>query len=334
MASIISIPQPVASPPVPNSTAPGDNGVNAAVNPPASFAGMLAGMGQAATAAKARFNGQTLPAYDPNGAPPAPPAPAPDPNASPLHQMLSNLGQMVAYPGAALGMPMGREQLAPTDPLGRLATPSTPAAKLANFIGGNDATTAAQREHDTNAEFYSDPDVQKYLVAHPEFVNAAVSNPSSFAATLAPVVAMAKNAPQATFNGKVHSDPAGIAAKAAQAGVPPETAAAFHESHQYSEDEFVKALSGKVSYDQAAKLWQMQHYLSPQQQVSGDYLSLLHNKATQDEQAYQEALSGGKAQAVLTALDKKRQASQAETESALRAMSLGQNVYYNPGLQQ
>jgi hypothetical protein len=318
MAQIINIPDAAPSPtPVPNTQAPQDNGVAAVTNPTPGFAQQLAGAAAAAgKGAPGRYNNVTLPAFDPNAGP-SPGAGAAatqdDPNASPLHKALSGLWDQTKQ-----GFTYNTN----------LASGPSPVARITNFVAGNDATTKALNDQQSTAEFYQNPQVAKYMNTHREFMDAAVANPAGFAAALAPVVAMAGQALPTTANGKTMDDPTGVHTTAQNAGVHPDVAHPIVEPHQYSEDEFVGALRGKLTWGQMTKLWQQQHYLNPQQQVSGDYFSLLNNKANADEQAYQEAAQGGKAKGVLDALDQKRQKSAGDLASSMRAFSLGQGAYY------
>lgn len=316
MAQIISVPQPLPATPVPNSQAAQDNGVRAAVNPNLGFAQALAGQA-AANAATPAPDTSGLPAYDPRASTVATSPIQADPSASPLHKMLASI---MAGAGPAAGLPTPGSET--------LTTPTSPEAKAGNFILGDDATTKAMADHDKVAQFYSSPDAQNYLAKHNEVLNAAHADPSGMAAALARVIALGKAAPVVTANGKPMDNPAGVNKTAAETGLHQDIVHPFAEPHQYSEDEFVNALSGRLTWKHAAQLFGMQHYLTPQQQVPGDYLSLLHNQAGADETAYQTAAQGGAAAGALAKLDTARKMSAQKMEDSLRAMALQNQAYY------
>ena len=89
-------------------------------------------------------------------------------------------------------------------------------------------------------------------------------------------------------NGQPHGDPDKIAATAAATGADPSHAAAMLEPHQYTHDEFVAA-TRNMPWGVAEKLWGMQHYLNPVQQLLPQHVQSLQNDITQASKEYEEA---------------------------------------------
>lgn len=328
MAVAIPFPKQQPGTPTPNSLASPDNGVDSVVNPNLGFAQQLQGAAAAAAQPMPARPITVAPApFDPN-APTAPGMPGTNaaagavaPGASGFHRFIdSAMGKYT----------VGRNVDAVTTQLGQ---PTSPFARLANFVGGDDATKAAMDQHDQIAQFYGKPEVQGHLRANPGDIALATAQPGPYAKALQAVMdlhaANAGTPPATTSQGVPLSDPAKTAQHAAEAGVHTDVASHFTDPHQYSEDEFVNNLRGKLNWGQAAKLWQMQHYVPPAQQAAGQYLGLL---AAQSDQA-QHALANAPANLAKGELDKlKKAASDAAVahEQGIRAMGVGANLYAAP----
>lgn len=318
----ITAPAITAGAPTPNSIASPDNGVDSVINPNLGFAQQLAGAAAAAPAAAVgTFNGKTLPAYDPNAGAVASPgtraaAVAQDPTASPLHKFVAGL-----FGGA--GTQSDIDALAAKTPV---------YSRLANFVAGDDATKAAMDQRDQTAATYQRQDVQNWLAANPAHIKEAQAQPGPFGKALAGMLDVMNqnkgNPPAVTADGsKVIQDPAKNQQIADGAGVHPDVAHPFTENHQYTEDEFVGALRGKLNWGQASKLWQMQHYVPPAQQAAGQYLGLLAAQSDQAEQAYNAGVKNNLAKADLQKLDKARSDAAIAHSKGIRAMAAGQNLY-------
>lgn len=152
--------------------------------------------------------------------------------------------------------------------------------RLGNYFGGNQASAAALDTRAKAAALYSRPEAQTYFSAHPDFLRAAQADPIGFATKLGPVIdaAVSASGGPGTIthkgvgpNGEDVVVPvdnhARIAAMSAATGMNPRHVHGALESHNYTDaDQWVNSMRG-ISRDDLAQMWQMQHYLNPQQQA-------------------------------------------------------------------
>lgn len=192
--------------------------------------------------------------------------------------------------------------------------------RLWDSIFGNQASTAALDQKSQAASVYGRPDAQTYLSQHPELLATAKADPVGFSMKLGPVldaVAAAHGAGGATPSVVTHNLPDGsviskpvdnhdqVTAAAAATGAPYHAAHAATETHHYSQDEFVQAMSN-VPSAMVDRLMGMQHYLKPQEALIPNYLNAL--KANEDKalQTYNAATSAAEKAKAKDAYDQAR----------------------------
>jgi hypothetical protein len=172
-----------------------------------------------------------------------------DKTASPFNQWLANRGA-----GDAADM-----QYEPLTSMGG------PTDRLKNFFSRQDPNAPSMDQLAKAATTYSDPRARAIITSDPKWLQAAQSDRVGFANVLQGMLDHAdKTTPNVTPSGKPINDKFAVQHKADMAEVPLEAAAAAHEPHNYTRDEYVKAIGG-LSWNQAMKLYQMQHYMPPAQ---------------------------------------------------------------------
>lgn len=327
------IPSLLPNAPTPNSLASPDNGLDSVINPSIGFAQQLQGAAAAANAPAPAAATSGFAKMLAGFAPPARPvtvAPSPydaaqplaagmpgsipardaaDPNSSGLRRAISGvIGHTDVYAQAQ-----------------QLKQGTDPIARFANFVGGDDATKAAMDQSDEQAKFFARPDVQGHLRSNPADIALAKAQPGPYAKALQAAMdlhAAHGGVPVATTSGVPVDNGAKVQQHADAAGVHFDVAHPFTENHQYDEQGFVDALRGKLNWGQAAKLWQMQHYVPPAAQAAGQYLGL---KAAQVEAANNAVIEGRKNNLATAELNKlKETAAQRarEHEDVLRAVAV------------
>lgn len=96
--------------------------------------------------------------------------------------------------------------------------------------------------------------------------------------------------PDGTIQGV--NDPGIVAQKAAMAGSTHAAAAAMHEPESLTREQFISAMRG-VPQSTVDKLWGMQHYLTPEQQMLPAYMSEMHKQMTDAASNLAEAQAAG-----------------------------------------
>ena len=130
-------------------------------------------------------------------------------------------------------------------------------------------------------------------------------------------------------NGKPVADRPGVQQRAISAGVPYEQAHAFHEVHNYSEDEFKQATKG-MTWGQATKLWGFQHYLPPQQQIMVDALAGKSQDVDKAQAMLQQLQANNAPKAMVDDAQAKLAAAHKEfTDLGMRVMSPQTYAYPN-----
>lgn len=148
-----------------------------------------------------------------------------------------------------------------------LTTMGGPVDKMLSFFKARVPGEPGVYARENAASVYGDDRARALLASDPAWMNAAKAKPVEFAQVLKQMMDHADGAPATTTpGGKAIADPEGVNMKAKISGASHDAAHASHEPGQYTESEFIKHI-GSLSWNQAAKLWQMQHYLPPQQQM-------------------------------------------------------------------
>lgn len=225
--------------------------------------------------------GAALPNFQPGMVAPQPQS---DPNASPLHQMLSSL-------------------VTPADPnvqrVADLTTAPSAMDYFRNFVTGSDAGKAALDERARTSQIFAHPDVKNYLLNNPEAVASATADGTGMAgkfqtALQAAMAAQKDSHTYAHVNGtnfdKTPQAPDHVNAQAAILGEHPKNVLPFMEPHQFSDDEFVQATQG-LNWKQAARIFGMQHYQTPQQQLIPQLVGHAHDLVQQAQAAYENAVA-------------------------------------------
>ncbi len=208
---------------------------------------------------------------------PAPALPAYDPNAGAyVDPTRSGLGNLVQ------GF-FNRQHAAN---ISRTVDPGIPGA-IANWMFNPVGGPAAQNYQDRvqATQTLNSDAAQGYLSAHPDQLTAAHADPVAWARSMGPIfeaahltaTGQAIQDTHVTANGEAKADPNPQMTKAiAEAhGVHPDAAHAIANPTAYTTDQFVNATLG-MTKGQMKNIWQMQHYLDPQQQAHLAYLSSLN----------------------------------------------------------
>ena len=184
----------------------------------------------------------------------------------------------------------------------KLAQGPSPHASMWGGLFGDRDTTAALDEQHQAASVLGRPDAQSYLLQHPEMLAAAEKDPSGFSTRLKPMLdAVSQVAETHAIHqlpgGRTvvvdHGDPAKMAAIAKATGATTSQVSAFHEHQKYSDEDLTHIIANMPSA-MVDKLWGMQHYLTPQQQMLPMALHQLDTQA-QDAGAKYDAAVANKA---------------------------------------
>ena len=214
--------------------------------------------------------GSTLPAFDNSYVPPA----------RGSNSALTGLGNMLDPNSQAA--PVERE----TANLRNAVDPGVSGAIynwVANPVGGPDAQ--AYHERVAAGSVYADPNATSYFGQHPDLMTHAQADPMGFSKLLGPILE-AHAAEQAgthkpmpvtvqTRGGpEVHMSPNGAKTDAIAKGfnLPLDKAHILANPGMYSTQDFTNGIRG-ISRGAINNMWQMQHYLNPQQQAEAQYLS-------------------------------------------------------------
>ncbi len=292
--------------PNPNSD-PNYAGVSVLDNPGPALAPALTGDARASMAALLRartaqaLGGST---YQPPGAGPgmgSPSVPLPAYNASdPSLVATPANGVMGQGTGLTNMVESGGAQGAFDDRLSALRNqaPGVPEA-IGNFLFNKAGGSGAQAYDQKNyaGDVYSRPETQQYFSAHPSLLAAAEKDPVNFAMKLGPML----DASVATLSGtaqpgsithqtidgpmvKPDDNTAQTAAYAKAFGISDQHAHAVSQPHHYTLPEFLHATEG-LPIGALKNMWEMQHYLSPQQQALSRALATAqHNAQLEYEQ--------------------------------------------------
>jgi hypothetical protein len=209
----------------------------------------------------------------------------------------------------------------------KLATGPSPLDYMANFFGGNKQGDALLEKKANLARSFADPAVRQLVTSSKPLYDSVMANPEQMLPVLQSAVSIGKNAPTATANGKAVDDPGRLQQLSQMTGEHPDHVHLFAEPHKYSEDEFVQAASG-LSWNQAAKLFGMQHYLSPDQQAFGQLMGGLRSQADQAGQLYQQLVQSGQPQGKIDAAKAQWDAARAKIPDVLMKKGLGQMGMY------
>jgi len=132
-----------------------------------------------------------------------------------------------------------------------------------------------------------------------QVANRAAGQPTSAPnmPTLGPGLDAAIKAPPVTVqhpDGTIQgvNDPGIVAQKAAMAGSTHAAAAAMHEPESLTREQFISAMRG-VPQSTVDKLWGMQHYLTPEQQMLPAYMGEMHKQMTDAASNLAEAQAAG-----------------------------------------
>ena len=260
--------------------------------------------------------------------PPPPPQQPPPPNVTnlPAHPMTPTPPAGYALPGFSLDQPA---QAAPVvnDPnsTGLTNTMATNRAiyeqdaqknQIANayqppgaldyarvFLTGHQADRTALDTQGKTAASLNTPEALAYRQAHPENEPVIAQDPDRYAAAFDQATAAAKlghaqgihtyQTPDGGTKTVQADNPAHLQAQSAILGEHPGNILPMMEPHQFTESEFRHAISG-MTWNQAARIFGMQHYQTPQQQLIPAYVGGLHNDANAAEKAYNDAVAAGK----------------------------------------
>lgn len=138
---------------------------------------------------------------------------------------------------------------------------------------------------------YARPEAEQYFSAHPSLLSAAEKDPVQFATKLGPILdaAVAAQNGTATRGTITHQTPDGMMVKpddnvehtnavSKAFGVTPQQGHAMTQPHHYTDAEWLHATEGMTN-NQLQQIWEMQHYLNPQQQAMSTALSIAQKQA-------------------------------------------------------
>ena len=270
-----------------------------------------------------------VPAPDPNQ-PPTQflPSPTPDNPGPPMPDALNralsfqlgpfSMGAAAQY-GAAAAPPMPNGQPGGSVPAGPFVPGQFGAHGAPNF-GQNNPPPAPPAPPAPEAP------VSTHKVGRAEGLGQAapVLGPMLDAAIAPPATTVTHQLPDGRVMQKPVDDPTGVAIKAAATGATPGQAHAMHEPHQYSADEFADAVRG-MPLGVLSKLWNFQHYLTPEQQLVPHLLGLAAQPADAAKKAYEDAVAKGQPQSVLDTLEAQHKAATNDYLSKATAI-----MFHNP----
>lgn len=315
---IIQVAQPGAPPPpVTPASQPGGGAVSAPstalTSPQPALAPDLAGRAAAAPSFAAAMDSYAAPGLTQAQ------TGRPDPNKSGFANFVGGDHTLLG----ALGMGTGKDAYSRT-----LANGPSPADYFADFFSGTGKQSGAALDAAADrAKFYADPAVRAKVTSNADTFNAAMSHPDEMRDVISKQMALEKNPLPMQANGKTVDNPQALAQIAAQTGEHPDVAHLFHEPHKYSEDEFVQRASG-LSWNQASKLWGMQHYLSPDQQVFSQLMGGLKSQADQAGQMYQQLVQSGAPQGKIDVAKAAYDKARSSVVDVLTKKALGQTSIY------
>ena len=245
--------------------------------------------------------------------PPPPPATAPPaggPNISVGYKEIGNkqvVPVILPPPAPATSGfkpgPTGGRSIVPVTPEDRAAAVATPPSmtqQTANLIAGNPDLTKQLQDRKAASDIYRNPDMQAYLIKHPDALHAAETD-SNFAKIAGTpefqyfVQAALDNHAKVTTEGAVHpadengpainkpiTDPATAAAVSrtmTEHGVNSAQALAANDPGRFTSDEFVRVFS-QVPSARVDKLFGplLSHYITPQEKVTLQYFGKLNDR--------------------------------------------------------
>ncbi len=171
------------------------------------------------------------------------------------------------------------------------ASPGGVMGAIGSYMFGTPEERAAHAQRVQATDIMNSPQFESTAQGSPSIMQELQTNPVGAAIKIGPMI---EAAVQAQKGGAVPGpisvptptgpkmmtdpDPAATAAAAKAHGVPPHVAYAMANPHHLSEDEFVHAMQGTNMY-QLQQMWEMQHYLNPQQQAAAGALSVAQQQA-------------------------------------------------------
>jgi hypothetical protein len=169
------------------------------------------------------------------------------------------------------------------------------------------------------------------MTGHPVGRNAGSAKPAASSPGMAAFLGGAPTPPSPAAvtpnpspNGKVSGQPQTDAAIARLVGGTPEQVNAFTEPHNYTPQEHAQAVAG-IPLAVAERLWGMQHYLTPEQQLMPRLMNSLAGTADASTKAYQDAAAQG-AKFPANELEKLRLQANADRE---QVTSFGTRAMFN-----
>lgn len=266
-----------------------------------------------------------------------PDVPMPD-NNGPTVQLPSNGAPSF---GDSLGMHMGLGAPQPQSQISNLATGPSGAERMGSFLFGTPEYQAGTQLKVNAAQTFQKPEVQQLLATNPDHLAAAVQDPVTAAGHFENFLSAMNNmkgraapnqithvGPNGTSIVKNVDNPEMINSVAAGMGVDPRHAHGMLEPHQFSQQEFESAMAD-MPIVVAEHLWNMQHYLNPQQQAAVSYLGSLNQRTSAAQKALQDAQSAGHSAGITTAQKALAQA-QADSDAATKFYGMGQIGLYAP----
>lgn len=224
----------------------------------------------------AKGTANVQPSAPPDPAPVFLPAPTPD-NPGPQHSAINNALSFKLGPLAVGSTAQDIMASAPAMPNGQPGGSVPPPSMLAGKFGRTPPNNAPPN----NAPLVAPAPVPDNVHHNPVGRAAGVVNPNA-PATPAPV----------QINGKDVTDPEVVAHKAILSGSTMSQAHAMHSPGQYSPEEFADAVRG-MPLGVLSKLWNFQHYLSPEQAIIPQLLGQAHQPVDTAKKAYDAAVANG-----------------------------------------
>lgn len=209
-------------------------------------------------------------------------------------------------------------------------------SRALGFFSKVDPSAPTQDQLQQAGHTFQDPRAKAIVMSDKSLYDAAIKDPVGFAGHLQKQLDLADQAPPTHTEQGKQIDPqhaAVVAQKATAADVPTSAAYAMHHPAAHSEDEFVNAIKG-LSWNQMQRLWGMQHWIPPQQQIAAGFMTHLSGVANQADAEYNALLNGGGAKPEDLAVAKsKRDAAYNDAMNGAARMTYGPN-YSMPNMQE
>jgi hypothetical protein len=211
---------------------------------------------------------------------------------------------------------------------------------MGSFLFGTPEYQAGTQLKVNAAQTFAKPEVQQLLMNNPDHLAAAAQDPvtaaghfENFLSAMGNMKGRAPNqithvGPNGTSIVKNADNPEMINSVAAGMGADPRHVHGMLEPHQFSQQEFESAMAD-MPMVVADHLWNMQHYLNPQQQAAVSYLGSLNQRTSAAQKALQDAQSAGHSSGI-TAAQKALAQAQADSDAAMKFYGMGQSGLYAP----